>query len=366
MFRSSIRLGRLAGIEIAVNYSLFLIAIFVVWQIDFLLSQQIGSTSDTQNLIYGIVTALLFFASILWHELAHSVVALAYKLRVRRIVLYFLGGIAEIEDEPRTAAQEFWIAIVGPISSLILGGLFWLIRLPFDEATAVSIVLYWLGFINIILAVFNMMPGFPLDGGRVLRALIWGMSGNHLTGTRIVSYLGFFVTALIVIAAIISPLYPALGNPLWNLFIAWFIYSASRIHLREAERRDALRGIPIGQLVKGAVALKAEWSLTYAADIIALGSPMSALPVVHDGELVGALSMDLLRALPNNGWGSVRVEQVMQPIHTVPRVEASMDVYDAIRDLNNQNFVLVMNDQRLLGLISLHDLLLFAEQRVRI
>lgn len=372
MIKSSFRLGTIAGIEVSVNYSLLLIMALVVWQIsDLILPYQIPGHSRSVYLAYGVAATIIFCFSILWHELAHSLMALYYKVRVRRIVLYFLGGLAEIEDEPRTAGQEFWIAVVGPLSSLLLGGIFLLIRVPLDNRTLLSAILYWLGMINLILAGFNMLPGFPLDGGRVVRAALWLLTGNHLKATQLVSYFGQLIAYLAIMVGITQIFVPAitLGDPFWNLLLGWFLLQASKAHLRDAEgrvKRETLRGVPIGQLVQGSAALKAEWSLSYAADIMALGNSWRALPVMRDGILVGVLSMDLLQNLPGAGWGHIHVQDIMQPIHNIPTVEADLDLYDALArtDLSDQRYLLVTNQQRPIGFLSHRDLLAFVEQQV--
>lgn len=369
MYGSSLRLGRIAGIEIAINYSLFLIGVFVVIQMNMILETQLPTSKPATNIVIGIFSAFIFFASILWHELAHAIVAKLYNVRVKRILLFFLGGVAEIQDEPRKPAEEFWIAIVGPISSAILGGLFFLIYTLLPELSPMGIAFRWLGLINFLLAGFNMLPGFPLDGARVLRAILWWLTGNHLRATRIVSYFGIGVAGVLLVLGMLSLFVnnPAFGGPLINLFMAWFLYSASKAHLRDSQFRDKMRGTPIGKLVQGSIPLKAEWPLAYAADIIAMGKPDSALPVMRSGRLVGVLSLDLLQALPRIGWSGVRVQDIMQNIENIRTVDAHVDVYDALRnqDLNQERYLLVMNQQIPLGLVSQREIVTYAENRAR-
>ena len=369
MYGSSFRLGRIAGIEIAINYSLFLIGVFVVVQMNMILENRLPTSPPATNIMVGVFSAFVFFASILWHELAHAIVAKFYKVRVKRILLFFLGGVAEIEDEPRTPAEEFWIAVIGPISSAVLGGLFFLMHSLLPELSPIGIAFRWLALINLLLAGFNMLPGFPLDGARVLRASLWWLTGNHLRATRFVSYFGIGVAVTLLILGAVNLFLnkPALGSPLINLFMAWFLYSASKAHLRDSQFRSKIRGTPIGQLVQGSIPLKAEWPLAYAADIIAMGKPDSALPVMHNGRLVGVLSLDLLQSLPRIGWGGVRVQDIMQNIENVCTVEAHLDVYDALRnqDLNTERYLLVMNQHIPLGLVSQREILAYAENRAR-
>jgi CBS domain-containing protein len=214
-----------------------------------------------------------------------------------------------------------------------------------------------------------MVPGFPLDGGRVARAIVWWLTGNYLRATRWTAFLGQAFAVIAVVAGFFSLSQNSvyLGDPIWNFLIAMFLWQASRGHLRSAEFRENLRGVPIGNLVRHSVPLKAEWPLTYAADIIAMGGPLSALPVMREGQLVGVLSMDLLRNLPRMGWGGVRVEDIMQPINSVRTIDANIDLYEAIRntDLHDQRVLLVTKQQNPIGLLSQRELLAFAEQHSR-
>lgn len=369
MYGSSLRLGRIAGIEIAINYSLFFIGIIVVMYVNTVLEQALPENNAVMNLVVGVISALIFFLSILWHELAHAIVAKLYKVRVKRILLFFLGGVAEIQDEPRKPAEEFWIAFVGPLSSLLLGGLFYLIHLALPTFSAIGIAFRWLAIINILLAGFNMLPGFPLDGGRVLRAIIWWLTGNHLRATRIVSSFGMGIAVVLFLVSAVELFMPngRIDGVFINIFMAWFLYSASRAHLRDSKFRSKMRGTPIGQLVRGGIPLKAEWPLAYAADIIAMGKPDSALPVMQDGKLVGVLSTDLISALPRIGWSSVRVRDIMQNIRNIRTVDAHVDVYDALRnqDLNKERYLLVLNQQIPIGLVSQREILTYAENRTR-
>jgi Zn-dependent protease len=359
-----IRLGRIAGIDIAVDYTLLLIGYFIVTVVNDMLNTRIASTSATTNLILGVVASLIFFASILWHELAHALVAKRYNIRVRRILLYFMGGSAEIEDEPLTAPQEFFLAGVGPLSSIILGAILWAIHLPFGNQTALGAVLLWLGIMNLILAGFNMIPAFPLDGGRVARSIVWGVTKNHYASTRVVSIITHGFALLLILYAMFLLTFGQLVMFFINGGFGIFLILAARAQLREAGRRNVLRGVPIGSLVRGAVPVKAEWSLAYAADIISLGSPISALPVVRNGQIVGVISMEILRAYPRVGWGSLRVEQVMHTMQSVQQMQANTDIYDALKGMRDNRFVLVMNEQRPLGLLSQGDIFAYIERQM--
>ncbi len=370
MLGSSIRLGKIAGVEVGINYSLLFIAVLVTSQLaGAILPSQAPGYHQAAYIVAGLFGAVLFFGSVLWHELAHALMAQFFGIRVRRIVLFFLGGIAEIEDEPQRAYQEFWIAIVGPLSSLLLGGIFIASRLVLGSLGVVAEMLFWLGGINALLAGFNMVPAFPLDGGRVLRAILWGLSGSYLRATRQASYLGRGFAYLMIFGSLASLFAPGLfvGNALWTMLLGLFLLNATKGHLQSAQVRAALSGVRIGELARDLKVLQADWPLAVAVDKMSIGVPSPAAPVVRGEELVGILSVENFRVLPHAVWGNFRVESVMTPISQVQTVDSEQDLYRAMqdRDLSRQPYLVVMSDQQYVGLVSHRDIVNFAERQLR-
>lgn len=370
MTASSIRLGKFLGIEVGLNYSLLFIAALVTFQLSGLvLPNQAPGYSEIIYWTLGGLTAIIFFFSILWHEFAHALMARFFKVRVRRIVLFFMGGVAEIEEDPRTPGQEFWIALVGPLSSLLLGGIFIAIYLPFGRHDIYGEMFFWLGEINIVLAVFNMIPAFPLDGGRVFRAIFWYFSQNYLRATRLATYLSQGFAYLAILSGILS-LFTGrmlLGSGLWGIFLGWFLLNAAKSHLQTAQVRESLRGIPLGRLVRQGQPLNPDWPLAYALDRMAIGGPASSSPVIRDGNTIGFLSFDVLRRIPRIGWGGVRVESVMTPISSIRAVDAYQDLYDTLRneDLQREPYLLVTANHQPIGMLSQREMVAFAERQAR-
>jgi len=229
------------------------------------------------------------------------------------------------------------------------------------------IMFVWLGNINIILAVFNMIPGFPLDGGRVLRAILWWGTGSYLRSTQLASYIGqgFAYLALLGGGILIFAIDPFTG--VWGIIMGLFLLNAARSHLQSAQVRHHLQGIPIGTVVRRGNHVEAEWPLAYATDVMAMSGPVSGIPVKHNNQLVGILTQDTIRALHHLNWAGLRVADVMKPIQTVRTVDAYRDLYDALRDpiLHREPYVLVMANQQPLGLLSQGEILAFAERRAR-
>ena len=370
MMTSSFRLGKLAGVEISMNISLIFIAGLITLSLsDSYFPLRLPGRSEPLYLALGIVTALLFFASIVWHEMAHALMARFYHLPVRRIVLHFFGGLAEIEEQPRKAHQEFWIAFIGPLSSVVLGSVFLGIEVLTGETSAPGVMLGWLGYINIILAGFNMIPAFPLDGGRVLRAAIWFTSKNYIRATRIAVGGGQIFGALIVSYALFE--FVRGGDiffSFWLIFIAWFLWGTSRGQLQQAALQDALRNVPIQRAIPHRVDVSPDWSLVYAMDVISSNGAARIAPVMQQGELIGIFALDTVLRVPRINWGSTRVRALMNPLTNIPSVKAGADILQTLHHMEktDTDYVLVTNGWETLGFVGKYELMLFArEQRHR-
>src|SRR5271157_5271101 len=252
---SNIKLGRVHGIEIGLHYSWFIIAALIVFSLGEHFRQVYPNWSASQIWITALFTAVLFFVSLLLHELAHSLVAQARGLKVRAITLFALGGVSQTEGDATDAKTEFWVAIAGPITSLIIGlgclgialGLGW--QRSTEPHTAVAGVLVWLGYINIALALFNMIPGFPLDGGRVLRSIVWAITKNGDRSTRIAAGVGQAVAFLFILDGISKWFSGDSFGGLWIAFIGWFLMDAAKASYAEVGITAALRGVRVSEVM---------------------------------------------------------------------------------------------------------------------
>src|SRR5579871_4563071 len=232
--RSHIKLGRIGGIEIGLHYSWFIIAILIALSLAAHFHQVQPGWSETVVWAASIITSALFFVTLLLHELAHSLVAKSRGLKVRAITLFALGGVSQIESEASDAKSEFWIAIVGPLTSLVIGGVLIAIARFTGAANGleardpISAVLLWLGYINVALGVFNMIPGYPLDGGRVLRAIIWWFNKKAQRSTILSAQVGQVVAVLFILYGLFRFFVAANFGGLWLAFIGWFLLDAAR------------------------------------------------------------------------------------------------------------------------------------------
>src|SRR5438876_2123047 len=253
--QAQIRLGRIFGIEIGLHYSWLIIAVLIATSLAGHFGEAHPNWDGNTIWTTAIVTALLFFAAIIFHELSHAAVARSRGLPVRSITLFALGGVAQIEKEPKDAKTEFYIGIVGPITSIIIGAaclaLAWFLGWsPTTEPrTPLLAVLQWLGYINIALAVFNMIPGFPLAGGRVLRAIVCWIDGDSARSTRIAARVGQFVAFGFILLGIFRFFGGAGIGGLWLAFIGWFLLEAARSSYAQVAVTESLRGLRVGDVM---------------------------------------------------------------------------------------------------------------------
>ena len=340
------------------------------------------------NIGLGLVAALLFFLSILLHELAHSLVAKARGLPVRRITLFFFGGVSNIEREPPSPSTEFFMAIVGPLTSLLLGfGFIWLGRqnIPqMDMALTnptqllrgldpLSTMLLWLGPINILLGIFNLIPGFPLDGGRVLRSILWAATNNFHRATRLATIVGQGVGWLMIlagIAMIFGWTIPVLGtgtlNGMWLAFIGWFLVQAASQSYQQVVVEDMLEGVPITRLMREpAPAVSPDLPISALVYDHIMQGDDRAFPVVEDDKLLGVVYIENLRELDRSTWDRATVRQVMVPQSELEVVTPREDAMDAFQKLAQREMrqIPVVQNGKLIGMLRRRDILRWLQVR---
>ena len=359
--RSNIKLGKISGIEIGLHYSWFIIAALIVFSLGERFHQMDPSWSSRQNWIAALITAVLFFVSLLLHELAHSLVAQARGLKVKAITLFALGGVSQIQDDATDAKTEFWVAIAGPIASLIIGfgclaiapGLGW--RRSPGPPTAVSAVLFWLGYINVSLAVFNLIPGFPLDGGRVLRAIVWAITKNADRSTRIAARVGQVVAFLFILDGIWQYFSGAGFGGLWIAFIGWFLMDAAKSSYAEVETTAALRGMRVSEVMShDCVTVDRGMSLQDFVDFYLLKTGQRCFAVEDQGRLVGIITPGDVAAVPRDRWDNTTVREAMRPLQELHVIAPDTPVLDALKLLvsNDVNQLPVVANGTLQGMVS--------------
>jgi Zn-dependent protease/predicted transcriptional regulator len=370
--RSNIKLGTIHGIEIGLNYSWFIIAALIAFSLGEHFHQVYPNWSTSQIWITTLFTAVLFFVTLLLHELAHSRVAQAHGLKVKSITLFALGGVSQIEGEAPDAKTEFWIAIAGPILSLIIGfgclalaaALGW--RRPAEPRTVATAVLVWLGYINLALAVFNMIPGFPLDGGRVLRSIVWAITKNADKSTRIAARIGEVVAVLFIFDGIWQFFSGAGLGGLWIAFIGWFLLDAARASYAQVEATSALQGMRVADVMsRDCVVVNRDMSLREFVDRHLLRTGQRCYAVEDHGHLVGLITLRDVGAIPRERWDQTTVSEAMQPLAKLHIITPDTPVLDALKLMtgNDVNQLPVVANGILQGTFSRSELMQLLQAR---
>jgi len=364
MLKSSVNLGHIAGIPVRIHISWFLIFVLVTWNLaGAVFPQRYPGWSPGLYLGAGLITSLLFFASVLLHELAHSLVARWRGLPVHHITLFIFGGVSEISEEPETPATEFLMALVGPLTSLLLGGLFLAVgALARGAGQLPAVLCLYLGEINISLGLFNLIPGFPLDGGRVLRSILWQRGRNLPRATRIASLVGQGVAYLFIMVGVWQIFAGQWGSGIWIAFIGWFLDNAAQASYRQMAVKNMLAGhtvreimtqdcyplpptVPLDELVRG--------------HLLATGQRCFA--IVQNSQLTGLLTLHNIKKVPQGRWATVTVGQVMTPLAQLKVVRPDDGLWSAMQEMTEEgvNQLPVMEGGRLVGMLGRDNLVGF-------
>jgi Zn-dependent protease len=293
--------------------------------------------------IAAILTSIFFFITLLLHELAHSMVAKSRGLRVRAITLFALGGVSQIESEASDAKSEFWIAIVGPLTSLVIGGvLLGLARLSGAGASApsspVDAVLLWLGYINLALAGFNMIPGYPLDGGRVLRAILWWITHNADRATRLASQVGQVVAFLFILYGVFRFFVGANIGGLWIAFIGWFLLDAARSSYMQVSIAAGLRYRHVAEIMeRDCPTVPGYLSVRDFVDVHLLHSNSACFLVMQNNEPAGLVTANEAKKVGRDQWEQTSVQSIMRPLKSLPAVTPDMPVLKAMEVMTREN-----------------------------
>ncbi|HET7519096.1 MAG TPA: site-2 protease family protein [Actinomycetes bacterium] len=361
MFGASWRVGRVAGIEVRIDSSWAVIALLITYSMYLRLSILYPELSGGGAVGLAVLSAVLFFASVLVHELAHALVSQARGIRVQDITLFLFGGATRARVESRGPRDEFLIALVGPLTSGLLAGLFGIIAgLGRDLLSRpLAGTFGYLAWTNLLLAAFNLLPGFPLDGGRLLRSAIWKTTGSLARATRIASVVGQGVGWLLVAAGVAWLLAGDLASGIWFAFIGWFLVQAARSSYQDLQLQQLLRGVEAEDVMAGDLRrIPPELSLQDAVDDYFMRYDHSAFPVEEQGRTIGLLTLRGVRRVPREQWPTRRVREAMVPLgdQVVVPPDARMDgVVGKLQD-GEAGRVLVVEDGEVVGIITPSDL----------
>ncbi|MBI4469175.1 MAG: site-2 protease family protein [Acidobacteria bacterium] len=361
--QQTFRLGKIKGIPIGVHFTWGIAFVLITMSLIGQFGEQHPGWSPVIRSAIGLVTSLLFFTSVILHELAHSAVALSRGIPVKSITLFVFGGISEVTREASTALSEFLIAVVGPLASLAIAGGFALMARSFPAEWTVAVApCKWLATVNFWLALFNLIPGFPLDGGRVFRSILWAFKRDYEKATRISTTIGKTIAyGFIFLGAWITfGTNDGLVSGLWIVFIGWFLLNAAQQNVVQLDLRNALNGITAGDVMSRECHTVPRYlSLQDFVDDYLLKTGRRCYVVTDDHRVLGIITPREVSAVPRQDWGHVSIHAAMTPLERLKWIspqEPASRVLERM-DAENVNQLLVMEDGRLLGLVARDGLL---------
>jgi Zn-dependent protease/predicted transcriptional regulator len=372
MLRGGIPIGRAFGISLRLHYSWFIIFVLVTWALTAsYFPSAYPSWSLASRIAAGIITSLLFFGSVLVHELMHSIVSQRQGIPVQSITLFVFGGVSQITEEPKQPKDEFRMAIAGPLSSLVIGGIlygvfFGLQNSEIFAAQFIAAIAYWLGYINLALGVFNLIPGFPLDGGRVFRSLLWWRSHNLKSATRIASYIGRAIGFLFIFGGIWLIFTNYWFDGIWLALIGWFLESAAIGSYRQLLLQEMLKGHVASEIMsRDCVFISPETNIGQLVNENILTSGRRCFPVVSDSKIMGLMTLHNVKAVPQERWGTETVKEAMTPFDKLKWVRPDEELSSIFRTMtaNDINQVPVVQDGQIVGMVTRENMLNFVNIR---
>jgi Zn-dependent protease/predicted transcriptional regulator len=361
----SVKAGKILGIPIRVHWTLWLVFLLVAWSIaDGYLPTFYPTFNAATDWAIGAISALLLFVSVLLHELSHSYIAKKNGLPIARITLFFFGGVSEMSEEPKDASLEVRMAAAGPLTSFAIAGVLGALWYVSGIASAPLPVIALLGYnavINVALGAFNLVPAFPLDGGRVLRGSLWGRSKNLLKATRSATRVSEVLSLLMIAAGLLLVVVTGnVFNGLWTIFLGWFIRSGAETSLKQTEMTEALHGISVGDIMtKDLLTVSPDISVQKLVTDYFLIHPHGGYPVVRNDKLEGVVTMSSVRSIPAEKREIETVGQAMVPFELIVTISPSASAAEALQRLAEKNIgrLLVTDGDRIIGMITRGDLM---------
>ncbi|TVQ70977.1 MAG: site-2 protease family protein [Balneolaceae bacterium] len=369
MQRQGLTLGTYKNIRIGLDYSWFVMFVLVVFMLArYFFPQNYEDMAALEAWSLSVLTALLFFLSILLHEFAHALAARNRNVEISEIILFIFGGLAKMKKEPERARDEFVIAGAGPLCSFILGLLFLGLSFLLEPFIREGLhgVFWYIGYINILLVIFNLVPGFPLDGGRMLRAAIWHYSGNLRKSTRIVSNMGqIFAFVLMFVGVLVIFGGGLIVGIVW-IFVGMFLLQSAKSGYYMVAMREGLSGIPVGKIMTtNPSTVHPNVSLKNLVDEYFFKNRFSCFPVMRNDEFVGLVEINQVKAVDRDQWEFTRVSDVMTPRDALRTVKPDTDAYDVLMQMIDAGSgrLPVLENGELVGIISRKDIMQFVEFR---
>lgn len=357
----SIRLGRIFGIEVGFNWSLIFIFALYTWTLaTTFLPQAVPGDAPLVYWLVAAIGAVLFYASLLAHELSHAVVALRNGVKVAGITLWLFGGVSQLEGEPASARSEAFIAGVGPLTSFVLAGISIVIAAVIPGTNLLTALLSWLGFVNLALGFFNLVPAFPLDGGRLLSSFLWWRSGTRVRGVHNAVRVGRVFAYLMIAAGVLGLFVGAGFSGIWIAFVGWFLLSAGSAEEQGSAVRNALKSVPVSAAMTSPVVTLPDWVTVEAfLESVAPNHSFTTYPV-HDsaGKLTGVVRLSELVRMPAGDRATRHLKDVAHPIAGVPVTNPREDLSAMLGRIGGglEQRVLVFDGEQLVGILSPADI----------
>ncbi|UCF87498.1 MAG: site-2 protease family protein, partial [Nitrospiraceae bacterium] len=338
MLEGSWQIGKISGIPIRLHFSWFLIFGLITWALATQYFPQVApELPQVTNWLRGALAALLLFLSVTIHELSHSFVARRHKIPITSITLFIFGGVAQMKREPSDPGIELKMALAGPFSSYVLAVVFFVFYKSLDPFQGLKAIASYLFQINVILGTFNLIPGFPMDGGRVLRAVLWGKSGDFLSATKKASKTGQGI-ALFFIFLGLATLFAGYMGSLWFLLIGWFLYTAAQSSYQQATTKGLLSGARVKDvMIRDIVTVDADTTISEVVDSYFLKFGYGGFPVIERGELAGVVSLKEIKGLSKDRWTSIRTREVMQVLGDSLTISENEEISSAFERMTQEH-----------------------------
>jgi Zn-dependent protease/predicted transcriptional regulator len=352
------------GIPITIHYTLWFVFFLIAWSLaSGYMPKEYPGLGTTTYWGIGITSAILLFASVLIHELSHSYVAKKNGLRIRRITLFFFGGVSEITEEPHDARLEVRMAAAGPLMSFLIAailGAVWLMGKYFRAPIPLTATLQYGAYINALLGLFNLLPAFPVDGGRVLRGSLWKRSGNLLHATRTAGRISEILSWIMIAAGLGEVFFGNFVDGIWIIFLGWFIKSGADMSMKQTILAETLSGVSVeSMMTRDVLTVQPDITVQQLVSGYFLTHKHGGYPVIKDGKILGIVTLQCARSIPKERWATTSINDAMIPCERTITIKPTASASEALNIMTREDVgrILVVKDGRLLGILTRGDLM---------
>ncbi len=361
--KNQIRLGSIAGIPLTFDYSWFLVLFLLTWLLSVsYFPSEYKNWDKSYYWISGAITSILFFLSVILHEVGHSLMAKKFDYKVKKVKMFIFGGISEITEEPKQAKEEFLIAAAGPAVTFLLALLFYIIEYFTKNVIIIYAIAHYLFIVNLILGIFNILPGFPLDGGRILRAIIWKRNNNFEKATQITAGIGRIFGFIVITIGFLIAMSGDFFDGIWLSFIGWFLESAAFSQTQKQVLTKYLQGHTVEEaMTKSFGLVPADTTISEFIQNDILIRHRRAFIVEDNSKNIGLLTIHDIKKIPQEKWEKTNVTAVMKPLNEVKIVDVNHPLEEALKEMDKDgvNQMPVMEDGKIVGMLNRESILSF-------